>query len=140
MATTIKAPKRAKNEKGGKFRLLVGAHLDQGPPGCHCEGCAGSGGKNHLYTEGDVIESKQDLVARFNQGPHSRKFERVSADTPATPPVPEERDADSQAAGDDLEGMSARQLLDFAATHEIDTGGETRKGELLKIIRAAMGS
>ena len=81
-----------RNEKGGKFRVLVGAHIDQGPQGCDCDACTVSGGKNHVYKEGDVVDSKLDLDERFNQGPHSRKFERLheqsqTSQTPSQQPL-----------------------------------------------------
>lgn len=41
------APK--KEERGGWFRVLVGDHIADGPPGCTCSDCVKSAGKNHRY-------------------------------------------------------------------------------------------
>lgn len=47
MATAV--PARQSTERGGRFRVLVGELLEDGPPGCHCQGCEASGGKDHRY-------------------------------------------------------------------------------------------
>jgi hypothetical protein len=112
------AQKRTRvDERGGTFRILIGEHLDQGPPGCECDDCLSSKGKNHRYRarrteavktrqgffakdgddyDGDLVESDQDLEARFNAGPFSRKFERVNSIAPrpaATPPAGQQQNS-----------------------------------------------
>lgn len=78
----LRRPGRIRDEKSGRFRLLVGVHFGDGPEGCPCDGCLASDGKNHAYVEGDVFDSPQDLELRLNAGPYSRKVERVSDDVP----------------------------------------------------------
>ena len=76
--------KRDRNEKGGVFRVLVSAHLGDGPKDCDCQACYDSGGKNHVYrarrvddpedfTEDLIVSPKQDLVGRFG----AEKFRRL---------------------------------------------------------------
>lgn len=95
----------AKKEKGGAFRVLVGSHIGPGPADCECEQCEVN--KDHTYNSysayageymrrrqrpplrwheeeddrkeyvGDIVHTEVDLVARFNRGAGSRKFERV---------------------------------------------------------------
>lgn len=152
MATAIK-DQRLK-EQGGKFRILVGEHLGQGPLGCECASCLRSEGKDHRYKaalrgrdglllhpdtrkpidgdnpyDGDIIDSLVDLSARFNQGPSSLKFERlgfaVSLTQPA-PPIPYP-----------LEKMTLAQLLSVAEEEEIDLRGASKREDVLKILRNA---
>lgn len=87
-------PRFLRHEEPGYFRVLVGVHFGDGPPGCDCDACATSNGKNHVYRArrafatkdqpadpedyaGDVLYSEQDLERRCNQGSFSRKFERI---------------------------------------------------------------
>jgi len=39
VATAVKR-KLPRQQEGGKFRVIVGSHLDKGPEGCECSGCA----------------------------------------------------------------------------------------------------
>jgi hypothetical protein len=88
VATALK--RTTPQEVGGTFRIRVGDHLDDGPPGCECDGCLTSGGKNHRYRarryhphtgepmdppeyDNDIVESPRDLVARCGNS----KMERV---------------------------------------------------------------
>jgi len=140
MATAIKKVKV--KEQGGTFRLLVGDHLDFGPPGCECEDCLRSGGRDHRYQakrynqqtgepidgpdyDGDLIESKHDLEARFNKGPFSRKFERVYQDRPTFAALVQPN----------LEAMSVKELQELAQDQEIDISGAKTKEDLLRILR-----
>lgn len=125
---SVVAVKKEK-EMGGKFRVLIGAHLDDGPAGCECKGCADpmSPGKNHRYEQGDIVESRGDLEKRFN-AVNSRKFERVGADgeRTAAPPAPYP-----------LEKMTLQQLLTVAEEHEIDLKGAAKRDDVIKMIRSA---
>lgn len=139
--TTVTQPRRTmttaerSREEGGKFRLITGAHLGQGPDGCECDNCTISDdkGKNHVYSEGDVIESREDLCLRYNRGPHSVKYERVIEGQPSAfggvAPAP---------ASFPLEKMTVPQLLTVAEEEEIDVSKvKSTKEDLLKAIRAA---
>jgi len=134
-------------EQGGIFRVLVGAHVDQGPPGCECEHCRRSKGHDHQYEaystylarmrqagqadqalepkkyDNDLVESRVDLERRFNVGEFSRKFARVND------PVPP--------AAYPLEKMTVAQLLTVCEEEEIEHKGEAKKEKLLALIQAA---
>jgi hypothetical protein len=155
MATTQRMPEVYRNEQGGTFRVLVGAHLGDGPAGCDCDHCLRTEGRGHAYEafdayaarckregrpalsrdqyRGDLVECKQDLTARFNAGDFSKKFERVGQ-APA-----------SAAAGGDvaapepfpLERMTVPQLLMVAEEEEVEVKGVTKKEDLVRLIRAA---
>lgn len=122
---------KKEKEVGGRFRLLVGAHLDYGPSGCECGGCEhfdpAFRGKNHRYEAGDIIESKFDLEKRFNKL-NSRKFERVGAggEALAAPPAPYP-----------LEKMTVEQLLTVAEEEEVNLKGASKKDDIIKAINAA---
>jgi hypothetical protein len=96
-----------RDEQGGRFRVMQGIHLGEGPPGCDCDGCLTSGGHSHVYESvpafaarsraslrmkpdevqkalegytGDLVDSLQDLEKRFG----SEKFRRLGANEEAT--------------------------------------------------------
>lgn len=87
MATAMKNPRQ--KEKGGKFRVLVGSHIDMGPAGCECLNClswisnlddkqrrewekSGSGrAKNHRYDSWDTYASP---YVRRGQRPPYRHY------------------------------------------------------------------
>lgn len=146
MSTPFKRPV----EQGGRFRVLIGTHLDQGPAGCECQGCLGDKGRNHLYRarlheavrvgpniegpdapdwDGDIINSKVDLCARFNMGPNSTKFERVREDAVNVPYQPQQPSYD---------GLSLAQLIAIAQEEEIDLKGASKREEVLKLVKAGM--
>jgi|SRR6185369_17241677 len=141
MANTLRSKGRIRNEKGGKFRLITGAHLGDGPPGCVCDGCLESGGKNHVYQgatrtySGDIIDSKQDLARRFNQGPHSIKFERLSDKTPARSKT--FRSGDEDESDTDYKALTVMELRAIAEEREISLDGLTKKSEIIAAIEAA---
>ena len=143
MATAFKQ----RTEQGGKFRVLIGGHLDNGPPDCECDGCAHHDpklkGKNHLYRarrlsperhgndmlqpdsddwDGDVVESSKDLVSRHGK----EKFERLveGQKTYQTPPEPFP-----------LEKMTVAQLLAVAEEEEVDLKGATKAPDIIRILR-----
>ena len=143
-----------RDEVGGVFRVLVGVHFDDGPPGCDCDYCFKSEGKNHRYRArrmmrvregntffdpdpegytGDLVTTLLDLEKRHNQGSFSRKFERViqAAVPPPAPPAPHWQPSDSL-----LEAMSFKDVQDYAAAEEIDLRGATSKAEALKVVKA----
>lgn len=109
-ATTVRKPRHYRDEVGGKFRIVVGVHFGDGPPGCDCDACYNSDGKNHVYEArgathkqiyppeytGDIIESKQDLCARYNAGPHAVKFERVYEPNPVQAPPAQQQPMQQQ--------------------------------------------
>ncbi len=124
-------------EQPGKFRILVGIHLGPGIPGCECDSCTRTGGKEHVYEaydaavqrcrvakipiqsreeySNDLIDSpRTDLEARFNAGPNSRKFERVipGVNGPAAQMAPPEPYP--------LDKMTFAQLLAWCEEEEID--------------------
>lgn len=129
MATAVKS--QTPKQRGGKFRVLVGAHLGRGPQGCECEACLKSAGVNHVYQmrgpkdppgyDGDVIESEVDLVARHNRGPGSVKFERVEEAAQAQAAMPYEK-------------MSLAQLLAVAAEEEVDLRGASKREDVLRVL------
>lgn len=150
MATVeaVKPVRKRPKENGGKFRILIGNHLGDGPVGCDCSDCYNSEGKNHLYRarrltslgpdmpadpqgySGDIIQTEADLETRFNRGPNSRKFERIvdgqAQASPSLPPAPYP-----------LDKMNLSQLMSVAADEEIDLKGATTKKEIAEIIKVA---
>lgn len=147
MSTTIiRRPKLIRNERGGRFKLLIGVHFGQGPKDCACDACMTSDGKNHNYHAGDILASEQDLERRCNQGPHSRKFERVADDAPLTGPWTEDGDEakppqvieESTVQESDLQKMSIGQLKAFASENSIDLQGKTTKAEILEHVLTAL--
>ena len=160
-ANTIRKPSRYRDERGGKFRVIVGGHLDKGPPGCDCDACFASDGKNHLYRQrdakdppnwaGDIIETEADLEMRFNAGPYSRKFERVREDAPAVvghvwdqaKETLEQFTARMSKANApktplNLDAMALKDLQQLAADEEIDLKGAKTAAEAIKIIKASL--
>ena len=109
MAQPVKRPR----EEGGTFRVLVGVHLADCPPGCECDGAPHNhayrarrdrsirhGGKDYPADppdyDGDTFESAADLARR-----DPVKFARV--ERPAAPApnleVPARRAAAGKAGG-----------------------------------------
>lgn len=128
-----------------KFKLLRGQH---------CEGLRGADGKMIRYKPNDIFESAIDLEKKFNS-PGSRKFERVSDDTPVT------RNAVAEAAKagfntihtdsngtdplkdatfnlSDLDKMDVPALIQLAADEEINVGNTKDKKKLIEVIKQAM--
>ena len=146
-AASVQAPKQRltaaqRKERGGTFRVEVGVHFGNGPPGCECDDCATSGGRGHVYRAreandlpdwtGDLIESAVDLCARFNQEPNSRKFSRVQE---AAAPQVVEKLVEKFV---DFDEMSLAELRDFAAGEEIElSDGCDTKPKVLAAIRAS---
>ena len=144
-ATYVSATSRRRNEQGGSFRVLVGVLLEDGPEGCECDNCTAEPKQDHVYEAytaysqrmkqlkqppvpyseytNDVVTTKKDLDARLNQGPHSRKVERVTA-----PYKPEEFP---------LEKMSLRQLLACAEELELDVESIESKEAAIAAIQGA---
>ena len=160
-ANTIRKPSKYRNERGGKFRVLVGAHIDNGPPGCECDECSVSDGKNHLYRQrdakdppawaGDIIETTADLEMRFNAGPYSRKFERVREDAPAVVGhvwdqaketleqfTARMNKVNAPKPSLNLDAMALKDLQQLAADEEIDLKGAKTKEEAVKVIKASL--
>jgi hypothetical protein len=146
MATAMKRNAKRAAEKGGQFRLLVGAHVGPGPKGCECDDCLKSKGANHVYNakrydgrnrpldpdgyDNDTIDSPDvDLVARFNTD-FSVKFERVGPGQSQTAAAP---------APFPLEKMTLAQLMAVANEEEIDLKGASKKEDIIRIIKGAEG-
>lgn len=155
---------RMRDEKGGKFRILVGVCLEDGPPGCDCDQCAGGNAGNHTYRArtdkdppdytGDIIVSKRDLVRRCNQG-NSRKFEyaderAIGGGNNAELLSAQEEIArlreqlaaaqagpNKEALFGDLSKMNEKELRDLAAREEIDVSKCRNVPDLVKAIKAA---
>lgn len=151
MAAVLEAPKQGKTlaskrraERGGKFWVRAGIHLDNGPEGCECDGCFKSKGQGHAYMssrikvadmrkagivpidqpEDDIVESDCDLEARYN-APNSVKFERVKEyDLRAMEP----REYP-------LDKMTYPQLLAAAEDRGIDAKNIAKKEDLLKLLK-----
>lgn len=84
-----------------------------------------------------IVESTDDLCEKFNGPPgFSPKFAYVREDQVKTVTVIKPKLIDLAA----LERSSAKELQDFAATYEIDVGGETDKKVILAVIKAALAS
>jgi len=95
-----------------KYRLLAGTHT------------TGSTAKNNRrrYHVGDIIESDEDLVKRFNRA-NSVKFEVVP---------------DSNGGvSDGLDDMTVEELRQLAEAEEIDLGDAVRKPRIIRILREA---
>lgn len=82
-----------------------------------------------------IVESVEDLCKKFN-GPSNMtpKFAYYREDKGQSVTVTKHVLIDLAK----LERSSAAELVEFAATHEIDTEGKTVKGELLAAIKAAL--
>lgn len=135
--TTIRRPGRLRDERGGKFRLEVGIHIGDGPKGCDCDNCTLEDGKNHVYEEGDIINSAQDLARRHNAGPGSTKFTRVSDDYD-----PNENSTKKSVVSEmeenqvPIDKMTMPQLREYGRRLGVDLSGVTRKEDVLNAIRA----
>jgi len=97
----VAQPVKRPREEGGTFRVLVGVHLTDCPPGCECAGAPHNhayrarraqafraGGKDYPADppdyDGDVFESASDLAVR-----DSVKFARVGPAPRAEAATPE---------------------------------------------------
>jgi hypothetical protein len=128
-----------KNEKGGKFRIVIGIHIGDGPASCECENCSGDNRSNHIYRArepgdppeytGDIIESKQDLCLRCNHGPFSTKYERID----------EARDWQSNEEArrpDETLEAYAQRLTDLAISQKENKEAPTKEAVLAKPVSA----
>lgn len=104
-----------------RFELLGGTHTQ---------------GDGVIYKRGDTVASELELDVLHG----SNKFRRLSEDTrPSSPPpatVPEEADAADLSF---LDGMSLKELREYAEQEEIDLGDAKRKQDVLKVITEAVG-
>jgi len=82
----------------------------------------------------DVVESDQPLDEMLNDPSGAEpKFQRIHEDgggSPVNAPP-------ASLIGDGLEAMTVKQLLELAAGEEIDLGGETKKADIIELIRAS---
>ena len=142
----------------GHYRLLKGKHTHNPLElGSNNKPLARNADTRKVYEAGNIIESEGDLVEKFG----TEKFERVDrrgrSYSEAEVPVqrqPRMNRADAEPepivrsdvavleAGDeevDLEAMKLDELRAFAAEEEIDLGTATRKDDIIKAIRVALG-
>lgn len=146
MSTTATKQRRQPKkppEIGGKFRLLVSTHIDDGPPGCDCDHCVTSAGKSHCYEAGDIIESKRDLAQRYNSQ-FSKKFERVDEQPlPAGQVLVSQEELDnlrkiaakSTAPAFDFDKATEKQLREYAEENEIDISKCKTPDDIRKAVR-----
>ena len=138
------------------YRVLEGKHLGLGPKGCDCDNCrhskdedrrlkeAESQGKeyipryrDHIYRRGDIVETDFDLLS-LNQGARSMKFEMVdSVGRPLMNPS-QKSPPKKVPPSDGLDDLTVDELKSMASEEGIDIGSETRKREIIKLIRATM--
>lgn len=77
--TAAEESKKVENLPKRKFRVLVGKHIEPGPPD------ENGYRSDVVYSAGEVVETSTDLVAKFNQGMFSRKFEEILDDRRLSP-------------------------------------------------------
>lgn len=111
-----------------RFKILRGKHAQK------------VDGKTVVYKAGEVIDSKVDLVAKFNS-PNAVKFERVddaakpgpaAAVAAPTPQAP--KDAKELHAMIDRMGLA--ELKQMAEDDEVDLKGETDINKIRKLLKA----
>ena len=138
------------------YRVLEGKHLSRGPEDCECDNCkhsrierkkleeAEAAGKeyipryrDHVYRKGDIIETDFDLLS-FNQGPRAMKFEMVDAVGRPLARRVQKAPPKKIVSNDGLDDLTVEDLKAVAAEEGIEIGSETRKKEIIKLIRAAM--
>jgi hypothetical protein len=122
-----------------QFRLLVGTH---------CEGEKDEDNRLIMYKQGDIVETKSDLCAKFNSV-GSVKFERIeteNAQLPLSKPVTQAPGGSVKTATpaanpiDTFEAMSVEELKKHAEQEEINLGKAATKPEIIKVLRSAYGS
>jgi hypothetical protein len=112
-----------------------------------------------VYVKGDIIETDENLAARWNT-PGSKKFARVAdivppvcsrpvatepADAPPPPPVEPVQDFSDPATDEEqspeqtFANMTKAQLVAVAEENEIDLEGRTRKDEILAAVTEFAG-
>jgi hypothetical protein len=83
----------------------------------------------------DIVESDLELDKIYNSGDVEPKFQRLhSEDEPAAAAANAPPPA---MLNDGLDGMTVKQLQEYAAGEEIDLCGETKKQAIIDIIRAS---
>lgn len=94
-------------------------------------------GKQRIYVQGDIIDSKSDLM-RFNS-PGAIKFEKIeSGRLPEnTPTLDSSTTAVIKKENDGLEAMSIAELRKMAEEEEIDIKAAKTKDQLVAAIRTA---
>lgn len=173
-ANPVNRPKRVqkfnrRGERGGKFRIIDGIHVDDGPPGCQCDSCLDGKQEEHVYEgydcycrrmrqegrgdeilspqdyKNDLIDSqKRDLCGRFNtdpSNPATHKFERLAWEdgSPANAAFAAAQRYAPPPVAFPVEKMSFAQLLTYAAEQGIDIKNAGKKEDILKLIREAQG-
>lgn len=101
---------------GKAYRVLIGQHIEKDEKGV-----------SRVYKAGDVFvtTSKHPKgLDRHNRPGMTPKFERV-ADLPAAP------------GGDGLDTLKQTELVELAATAQIDLKGASKKEDILKTLRQA---
>lgn len=116
----------------GKFRVLRGSHNE--------------GGKT--YHRGDVVESRVDLVKKFNEKGIPPRFSRITGrevkeTTDPGPSTSDQKPNDpalnpsNRFGVETLKMMNLTELKGLAAEEEIDLGGATKKDEIIAILMSA---
>lgn len=107
-----------------KFLILAGEHI-------HDDGLQ--------YATGSIIETKSDLVKKFNS-PGSEKFRRVEDSAPVTIPTNRNSIAPEgvvqKTAEEIFDEMDVDELRKFAGENKINVGKATSKEDLVRIIKA----
>lgn len=161
----LKGAAPRKDTQGGWFRVLVGDHIADGPPGCTCTDCVKSGGKNHRYIAraynlktgealddpdytGDLVYSPTvDLCEQHNGwglGANGRipsvKFARLDAERMPGYSAQYTSDPSNAPPGPaptllNLEALSPDTLKALAQAHDIKLNGKGKKEELIALLR-----
>lgn len=122
-----------------RYRLLSGGHIENDMTG-----------KERRYSQGEVFESNDKNLLRFNAPGMAPKFEQVNKQTPIGRPnqgdsIPAPTaivttNAISIKDLDTLQSMNVKELTAWAAEEEINLGAAKSKDEILKAIKEQIAS
>lgn len=132
--TETKPAVKAEKKQPGKMRFqLLSGHHNQGEVDEQGVAIIYQGGIPGQY-DGDILESKTDLAARFNVKGFAPKFRRVPSLTPL-----QRYGVDGAGSKDDptdgLDALTVAELREFAAQEEVELGQATSKADIIEVIR-----
>ncbi len=121
-----------------KFKLLFGTFEADHPEHKFIDPSGRERFRNVTYGPGATIESHTDLCKKFNGADGmTPKFQRIHDDDRPVEYVKSKPVLVDLAS---LEKKSQKDLVDWAADHEIDIEGATTKADVLTRIKSALGA
>lgn len=158
MASRSTPTKKRKRRFKFKFQLLAGQHTENATTNPK----TGKKIPGRVYKRGESFETDIDLLKLFGPSAHTKfrqlrgpRLEEVEPDLNLEeeqpqpehwPPQPEEEEdidtplAQENEEGDELAGMTLKQLRNYAKVMGVDLGSARRKNDVIEAIRDELGT